>query len=162
MKKNPLSAFLNADYPAWKGLTALTDKQLKKILGEPTLTENVHLGYYAAQKWSFPLSVASGGLYAYIREGEVIMIEAMATSHYDLISRLPPPCGEKVQEILLTGAYVSEQLYCQNGLILSVAAFFDTTRSPQIVRIRSIQPFDNPNAFDTRFYKAFEDQMSWQ
>ena len=161
MKKNSLSLFLNAEYHLWKGLPSMNEKQLKNVLGEPTHLEEVYLGYYTSQKLTYLMPVLSGGIHAYIRDNQLIMIEAIKTPSYALVDTLTEPCGEKLQEILVNGAYVSEQLYCQIGLILSVATFFEDSNLPQIVRIRSIKSFENPNEFDERYYKSFSNQIKW-
>jgi hypothetical protein len=56
---------------------------------------------------------------------------------------------------------VHEYLFCERGLVLSLAEPFEGGQPSQIVRCRGIQPIDSPEQFGSDFYRAFEDEVVW-
>jgi len=99
-------------------------------------------------------------LIAYLRDDEVILVETLTPPPLSAMSRLGEPSAIKPHEILREGSYVHEYLYCERGLVLSIAEPFEKGQAWQIVRCRGIQPIDDPRQFGPEFYLPFEDRSA--
>ncbi len=77
------------------------------------------------------------------------------------MAALGSPSAIKPHEILVENTYVHEYLFCERGLVLSVAEPFEEGRPLRIVRCRGIQPIDSPEQFGPEFYQSFEDRIVW-
>lgn len=130
-------------------------------MGEPERSEEATLGWYPAQCLTSPMDCPSGGLRAYVRDGEVILVEALVPPPVSLLERLSEPDAVLPHEILSPGAYVHEYLYGGRGLILSVAEPFDREQPRRILRCRGIRPVGSPSDLGPELYLPFEDQISW-
>jgi hypothetical protein len=155
-----LAPLLAGDLAAWRGLPKLRAAALVAALGEPVLREAAQLGWHPADRWVIQPAGVSGELVAFVRDGEVLMVEVAPPPSPDL-EALETPCAILPHEILREGAYVHEYLYCSRGLVLSVAEPFDQSLVRSIVRCRGIRPIEKPELFGPELYCAFEDRKSW-
>lgn len=156
-----LQSFLEGDLVAWKGLPLLTVETLTAVLGQPTKTEKTKLGWYAASLHIYEVESPTGGLAAYSRDNQVVMIEVPVPPPLSAMEGLGEPCAIKPHEILVSGAYVHEYLYCQRGLVLSVAEPFDKDAPLRLVRCRGVHPMNSPEEYGPEFYMAFEEREVW-
>ncbi|HWS90142.1 MAG TPA: hypothetical protein VN282_24445 [Pyrinomonadaceae bacterium] len=156
-----LRPFLDGDLRAWAGLPGLSLATLSAVLGQPSRREETKLGWYDATRYTFEAEAPSGGLAAYIRGGAVVMIEALKPPPASAAEGLGEPCAVKPHEILVEGAYVHEYLYCERGLVLSVAEPFDKAEPSRLVRCRGLRPLAGPEEFGPEFYMAFEERVVW-
>lgn len=74
---------------------------------------------------------------------------------------LDGPTAVLPHEILVQGTYVHEYLYCQRGLVLSIAEPFQKDQPMKMVRCRGIRLLSSPDEFGPEFYQAFEDKTVW-
>lgn len=153
-----LQSFLESDLVAWKGLPLLTVETLTAVLGQPTKTEETKLGWYAANLHIYETESPAGGLAAYSRDSQVVMIEALIPPPLSAMEGLGEPSAVKPHEILVPGAYVHEYLYCQRGLVLSVAEPFEKGSPLRLVRCRGVYPMNSPEEFGPELYMAFEER----
>jgi hypothetical protein len=159
--REALQPFLALDLLAWQGLPVLPAALLHAALGEPERSEEAALGWYPAQCLTYPRESPSGGLNAYVREGEVVLVEALAPPAVSVLEALGKPDAVLPHEILSPGAYVYEFLYGERGLILSVAEPLAKEQPRQILRCRGIRPLAAPFTLGPELYLPFEDQTSW-
>jgi hypothetical protein len=155
-----LTALVQGDLAAWRGLPPLRPAELVAALGEPAARDATRLGWYPAERWQFDPGALPAPLSAYIRDDTLLMVEAPPPP-LAALAALEEPCAVLPHEILRPGSYVHEQLYCARGLVLSVAEPFDQQQPRQIVRCRAIGPINRPEQFGPELYCAFEDQQSW-
>ena len=156
-----LQSFLEGDLVAWKGLPRLTVETLSAVLGQPTKTEETKLGWCAATVRTYVGESPAGGLAAYSRDNKVVMIEALVPPPLSATEGLGEPSAIKPHEILIPGTYVHEYLYCQRGLVLSIAEPFEKEEPLRLVRCRSVYPMNSPEEFGAEFYMTFEDREVW-
>ncbi|MBE9475215.1 MAG: hypothetical protein IMY85_10025 [Chloroflexi bacterium] len=156
-----LHPLLELDIPSWNGLAKITVETLYATLGRPKKVEDVELGWYPALQLTYIMDTPSGGLAVYIRNNEVVLIETLIPPPLSAMVGLGPPSAIKPHEILVENAYVHEYLYCERGLVLSIAESFEEGQPHQIVRCRGIRPIDSPEQFGPELYRAFEDKTVW-
>jgi hypothetical protein len=156
-----LQPFLEGRMLAWNGLAQLSVEAFDDALGEPTAIEDVNLGWYPAQRRTYPMQAPSGGLIVYARQNQVVLIEAIKPTLLSLPEGLEVPCVIKPHEILVEDAYVSEHVFCRRGLVLSIAEPFDKDKPTRIVRVRGFRPIADPTEFGPEYYIAFEDRIAW-
>jgi len=155
-----LRPLLAGDLLAWRGLPRLSADTLHAAFGKPKQAEESTLGWYPAQRYTYPVERPQSGLIAYLRDDEVILVETLTPPPLSAMSRLGEPSAIKPHEILREGSYVHEYLYCERGLVLSIAEPFEKGQAWQIVRCRGIQPIDDPRQFGPEFYLPFEDRSA--
>lgn len=156
-----LRPFLNHELLAWQGLPTITVAELSGTLGSPAETAIAALGFYAADRYTYPLDVPSQGLVAYVRQNQVVLIEALIPPPLSAVEALPEPCGIKAQEIVVPNAYAHEYVYCDRGLVLTIAETLDHRIPNRLVRCRGIPPIATADDFGPAYYKSFEDQIYW-
>lgn len=156
-----LHPFLHHDLLAWPGLPAITVAELTEALGQPADRDVTTLGFYPADHYTYPLEAPSQGITVYARHQQVVLIQALVPPPTSAMAELPEPCGIKAQEILVPGAYAHEYVYCDRGLVLTVAKALNHHDPDCLVRCRGIQPIATVEAFGPDFYRPFEDQMYW-
>lgn len=159
--KGILRPFLEWDLTSWNGLPRVLVKTFSAVLGRPEKVEDARLGWYPAQRFSYPVSMPGGGLDVYVREHEVVLIEMRIPPPLSAMDALGSPSAVKPHEILLEGAYVHEYLFCEKGLVFSVAEPFEEGLPLHIVRCRGIRRIDSPDQFGPEFYQSFEDRIVW-
>jgi hypothetical protein len=157
-----LEPMLALDLPAWHGLPSLSVAAVDAALGSAESSEDTYLGSYAAQRRTYRLDRPSGGLHAYSRDGQVVLVETLSAPPPAVLAELGLPSGTKPHEILVDGAYVHEWVYAPRGLVLSVAEPFATPEDRRVVRARGLRPLESADEFGPEFHLAFEDQTSWQ
>ena len=150
--------FLFCELPEWTGLPRLTLDEMARILGAPRSQAVQDLGYYPADRYVFPLATPTGGLIAYLREGHVVMVETVAPPRSSVPVGLPEPCGRLPHEFLVAGAYAHEFVYCEKGLVLTVACALDHSKPEWLIRYRGVRPLAHVREFGPEYYKAFEDR----
>jgi len=156
-----LKPFLEGDLLSWHGLPQLSVTSLFAAFGQPQKQETVNMGWYPAQRLTYPMDVPSGGLAAYVRDKRVLLIEALITPSNIILEYLGSPSAIKPHEIIRPGAYVHEYLFCKKGLVLSVAEPFDKNQPLQIIRVRGIQPLERPEQYGPEFHRSVEDETVW-
>ncbi|MGB7921937.1 MAG: hypothetical protein WCF57_01700 [Pyrinomonadaceae bacterium] len=157
-----LDPFLNWNLAAWQGLPELPVQALNRLFAAPASEETAELGWYPAQRLEYPVdNVPSGGLVAYARDNRVRLIEAIVPPPSSVIDTLEEPSAILPNEISVQGAYVPEYLYCQRGLVLSVARPFDETQPLRVLRCRGIHPIERPDQFDTELYRSEQTKTFW-
>lgn len=159
--RKALQPFVDHDLLRWRGLPDLTAKMLTEAIGEPARIEDASLGAYAAERRTYPLASASGGLAAYVRRNTVVLIEALNPPPAAVLEELGEPSIILPHEILVSGTYVHEYLYSDRGLLLSVAEPFEKQQPSRIVRCRGIRPLTHANELGPELYVAFENQRVW-
>jgi hypothetical protein len=159
--RSALQPLLAGDLSSWEGLPRLSAGTLRAALGQPEQVEEATLGWYPAQRHTFLVEAPGGGLDAYIRNNDVVLVETLTPPPLSAMSALEEPSAIKPHEILREGSYVHEYLYCEIGLVLSIAEPFDKNQSLRIVRCRGIQPIDDPDQFGPQFYMPFEERSVW-
>ena len=157
-----LDPMLRVDPARWRGLPLATVAELDAVLGPPEESIDADLGYYPAvrRRYRSP-EAAAQALVAWARGGEVVMVETLAQPPVAVLTELPEPSAVLPQEILVPEAYAHEYLYCQTGLVLTVAEPLRGGAPPRIVRCRGSAPLASPPAFGPAYYRAFEDQVHW-
>ena len=160
--KAALQPFLAHQLGSWTGLPKSKLETLKAALGEPVKMEQAALGWKPAERYTFRVESPSGGLLAYTRQGEVVLIEALVPPPLSAMEGLGEPTAILPHEILSPGVYVHEYLYCERGLILGIGEPFRKEEPLNIVRVRGIRPLDSPSEFGPEFYQAFQDQTVWK
>lgn len=161
MARARLQPFLEGDLLAWKGLPRLNVETLNAVLGQPAKEEETNLGWYDAMLYTYETASPSGGIAAYVRDGEAVMIEALVPPPLSAIEGLGEPSAIMRHEILVDGAYVHEYLYCERGLVLSIAEPFEKEEPQRLVRCRGVRPMSSPEEFGPELYMAFEDRQVW-
>ena len=157
-----LKPLLDQDLVLWKGLPKTLVETLTAVLGQAIKTEQAALGWYLADRYTFKVEEPARDLVAYARNGEVVLIQPFVPPPLSAMEPLGQPSAILPHEILSPDAYVHEYLYCQRGLVLSIAEPFQKGKPWDIVRVRGIRPLDNPNEFGPEFYRVFEDKMVWR
>ena len=156
-----LRPFLEGDLRSWNGLPALSMVALGAALGEPGKGERTNLGWYPADRYTYAVDSPTGGINAYARDRVVILIETIVAPPLSAMNGLGEPSAILPNEILAPDAYVHEYLYCEKGLVLSIAEPFEKQRPKKIVRCRGIKPLNSPDEFGPEFYLAFENRTAW-
>lgn len=157
-----LRPFLEGDLRSWPGLPHLSPKALSDALGEPDERAETKLGWYPALRLVYRRDTASGGLAAFARSEQIVLIEALIAPPARVLQELGEPSAVKPHEILSPGSYVHEYVYCARGLVLSVAKPFNEGDSIRIIRCRGLRPLASPDEFGPEFYQPFEDQVAWR
>lgn len=160
--KAAIQPFLDGNLALWKGLPRIAVETLSSAIGKPTKIEEAGLGWYPADRYSFAVKCASDGIAAYVRNREVILVEAFTAPSLPAIDDLGKPTAILPHEILVQDAYVHEYLYCERGLVLSIAEPFQEGQPSKIVRCRGIRPLISVDEFGPEFFQAFEDRTVWR
>lgn len=161
MRYEDLKPFVEGDLRSWRGLPTASSSDLDHVLGRPEKREVSKLGYHPAERYVYALDVATRGLMAYVRDNRVVLIEAIQPPPISAIEDLPKPCGIKPQEILVPNAYAHEYVYCEIGLILTIARALKGDAPDLLARCRGIRPIAAADEFGPDYYKPFEDQIAW-
>jgi len=161
METEALTAFLQGNLVAWSGLPTLSLDELQAALGTPQAHTVEELGYYPADRYVYRMDVPTQGLIAYVRRNNVVLIEAIQPPDLSAAAGLPEPCGILPQEILVTDAYAHEYVYCEKGLVLTIARYLQATTPDKLIRCRGIAPLTTVKQFGPDFYKPFEDRISF-
>lgn len=160
--KEAVRPFLEQNLVLWAGLPRTTVETLSRAISQPIKMEQGSLGWYPAERYTFRVESPAGGLIAYARHAEVVLIEALVAPPFSVTQGLGEPTAILPHEILSPLAYVHEYLYCERGLVLSVAEPFQEGKPMKIVRARGIPRLHRASEFGPEFYQAFQDQIAWQ
>jgi hypothetical protein len=153
--------FLRGELESWRGLPDVSIQTITEALGPPEGPESVTLGWFRAERFEYRVESATGGMAAYARDGRVVLVESLVAPDISASNRLGEPCAVKPQEIVVPDAYVHEYLYCDRGLVLSIAEPFASGSPSRILRCRGIAVMAEPSGFGPDLYRAFEDQVVW-
>jgi hypothetical protein len=145
----------------WRGLPEMSCDELAGLLASAPAREPGQLGFYSADRLVFRLEVPSRGLVAYARENRVLLVETIDPPNLETIRELPEPDVVLAQEILVPNAYAPEHLYCDRGLVLTIARPLSGSGPGRLVRCRGIKPLKNPREFGAEYYRPFEDETYW-
>lgn len=157
MDERSIISFSKGEVEGWRGLGAgLSIEEVKGFFGGPVETNEDCLGYYPAVKYTFPC-----GLIAYVRQQAVVLIETPNLPDSGILDQLRSPDAVLPHEIWVDGAYAHEYIYCDRGLVLTVAEYFDEAAANEIVRCRGFERIERPGEFDARYHRAFEDSSFW-
>jgi hypothetical protein len=158
----------SGDLAKWQGLPAISASELETSLGKAAEQETVTLGAYPAERLRFS---QPGGhtLLAYVRHGQVVMVEVLPPPDSSVLATLPEPTAILPQEIDVAGAYAHEYLYAEQGLLLTVAQDLkQATRHRgvgamrhQLVRCRGIRPLSHPRALGAELYRPLDLDVKW-
>lgn len=159
--KKIVQPFLENNLLLWKGLPLVSIEIFSEAIGKPTEIEEAELGWYPAERYTFEVKSRSGGIAGYVRNGEVLLIEALKAPPLAAMKGLGEPTAILPHEILVQNTYVHEYLYCERGLVLSVAEPFQKELPLRIVRCRGIRPMRSPDEFGPEYYQSFEDKTVW-
>jgi hypothetical protein len=154
-----LRSFLEGELLLWRGLPAISAATLHDLWGEPSAREDTTLGWFPAQRITYPMELSSGGIAAYLRNNELVLIQGLVPPPAQILEGLGKPSAIKPREIVLPDAYVHEYLYCERGLVLSVAQTSKEGEALRIVRCRGIRPLEKPEQFDSKLYRSLENKI---
>lgn len=162
MDKDLIILFVQGNITNWKGLPKdLLIEDLITLFNNPLTTIEDSLGYYPAIKYGFAVDNNKETLIAYVRQKHVILIETKILPNQILLNQLPKPDVILPNEILIENAYAAEYIYCEKGLNLTIAKYFNKKLPDKIIRCRGFEKINNSNEFDGRYYKSFDDLISW-
>ena len=156
-----LDPMLCVEPTRWRGLPQVTVAELDALLGAPDESVDAVLGFYSATRRRYRPGATGQGLAAWARDGAVVMVETLASPPASVLEALPEPSAVLAHEILVPDAYAHEYVYCDIGLVLTVAQPFRDGEPNRIVRCRGVAPLNSPAAFGPAYYRAFEDQVRW-
>lgn len=156
-----LESLLFGNLMLWKGLPNISVIELEVLLGKTEESETVKLGAYPAQRLKFPQQKGNRALMAYVRYGQVVMVEVLPPPDFNVLSGLPKPTTILPQEISVEGAYAHEYLYCERGLLLTVAQSFEKSEHHRLIRCRGIQPLSSPDQLGPDLYMPLDTEVKW-
>lgn len=158
--KAVFAPLLSGDLAKWQGLPSISVSELEASLGEAEESETVTLGAYPAQRLRLPQQ-GERTLLAYVRHGQVIMVEALPPPDYSALAALPEPTAILPQEIEVAGTYAHEYLYCERGLLLTVAQYLKQTAPDRLIRCRGIRPLSRPQELGAELYRPLDLDVKW-
>lgn len=162
MDQKSIILFSQGTINHWMGLPkGLLINELIELFGNPLETTEGSLGYYPALRYNFIDVGNKAGFVAYVRQRFVVLIETKILPDAIVLNELSVPDAILPHEILVEGAYAAEYLYCERGLVLTVAKHFNNNIPDEIVRCRGFEKINSTHEFDSRYYKSFEDSRSW-
>jgi hypothetical protein len=74
---------------------------------------------------------------------------------------LPEPSAILSDEIILPDAYAYEYLYCDTGLVLTVAQSYKQENEKYIARCRGLRVLSDVSEFGPEYYQAFDNKVKW-
>ncbi len=155
-----LAPFLAGDLARWQGLPAVSPGELEAALGGAEERATVNLGAFPAERLRFALP-ADRTLLAYVRYGQVVMVEILPPGDFSAVAALPPPSAILPQEIAVEGAYAHEYLYAGQGLLLTVAEDLNHAVPDRLVRCRGIRPVSGPQELGPELYWPQDLDVKW-
>ena len=157
-----LYALLDFRLDAWRGLPAWSLADVTAALGEPADRTEAMLGMYPALRQSHALpGCAAGGLMVFSRQSRVVLIETFSAPPIEVLARLGEPDARLPHELNAADAYVWELVFCQRGLVLSVAEMFDSSRPAAVVRCRGLRVLARPEDYGAELYLPLESRTGW-
>ena len=159
--RKSLIPMVHVDPVNWRGLPRSIVSDFESIFGPPEESLGTVLGYYPVTRYLYRSVEDHQGLVLWARTGEAVMVATLTQPPVSVLEELPDPCAVLAHEILVPGAYAHEFLYCQVGLVLTVAQPLSGDGPNQIVRCRGINPLTSPAEFGPAYYCSFEDKVLW-
>ena len=135
-----IRTFIEGRLDRWNGLPAIRASELVDSLGQPVQREEVTLGAYPALRLTFAVPDRAATLHAYERGGQVVMVERSPPPDITAMESLPEPSAVMPQEVHIDQSYAHEVLYCERGLLLTIAEPLDGSGRKRLVRCRGIRP----------------------
>lgn len=157
-----LDPMLRIDPLNWQGLPAATAAQFDQLFGAPSERIETVLGCFPTTRLSYPVKFPAGMLSVWVRDGNAVMIEIQKQPKLSVLSSLPEPSAVLPNEILLPAAYAHEYLYCDLGLVLTVAQPYKIGDEQYIARCRGLKILTSVRDFGPAYYQAFDDQVQWE
>jgi hypothetical protein len=149
-----LQPLLDGDPARWHGLPPLPADAYDAAMGAPSAVDRAELGGIQAERRTY------GDVIAWARDGAIVMVEIACDLPSSTLAGLEAPCVALPNELLISGGYAREQLYCARGL---VATIFRPHQggAERILRLRGIVPIAGPEALGPGLYQPFEDRIRW-
>jgi hypothetical protein len=155
-----LAPLLSGNLAQWQGLPVISAGDLEAALGQAAEHQTANLGAYPAERLRFPQR-GDRTLLAYVRHGEVIMVEVIPPGDASALAALGEPSAILPQEISIDGAYAHEYLYARQGLLLTVAEDLKHTAPDRLVRCRGIRPLSGPQELGAELYWPEDLDVRW-
>lgn len=152
--REAVDAFAAGDLARWHGLPAATPAEVEAVLGAAGRWEPVRLGTDPA------LRAELGAVAAYQRDGQVVMLEALAPPPLEAVRALGEPSAVLPAEILSLRGYVGEHVYDTRGLLVGVLRPWDGGEA-EVARCRGIAALAPGVEPGPELYLSFEDQIRW-
>jgi hypothetical protein len=156
-----LDSLLLGNLSKWKGLPIISITELEDLLGRTGESKTARLGAYPAQRLEFPHQRGDRTLIAYARHGQIVMVEMLPPPDSSALSGLPQPTAILPQEISVEGAYAHEYLYCERGLLLTVAQSFGRPEPDRLIRCRGIRPMLDRSQLGPELYMPLDTEVNW-
>lgn len=154
-----VQSLASGDVRAWSGLPRLQRSDLISAFEQPTRSDQEQvLGYYQATLEIYRTPV--GQLLVWYRDDTAVMIELSGEWPISVLEELEDPCAILPQEILVDGNYCHEYLFCDRGLVITVAERLKE-RTKSVIRLRGIRPIEAATDFGPEYYKSLDDQIRW-
>ena len=156
-----LAPLLAGELAAWRGLPELSRAELVAALGEPERSDEAQVGAYPAERLEYAGDPSAPALAAFVRDDRLIMVEVVPAPEFSVLAELPEPTAILPQEIDVDGAYAHEYLYCERGLLLTVAQTLGRPEPDRLVRCRGVRPLAEPADLGAELYMPLEAQVKW-
>jgi len=160
--KAALESMLYIDLANWRGLPGAIAEQFDELFGEPYEREETMLGCFPATRLDYAVNYPAQMLSVWVRDGIAVMVEIQKKPDISILGVLAEPSAVLPNEIILPDAYPHEYLYCDIGLILTVAQPYDVRENKYIARCRGVKKLANAREFGPTYYQAFDEQVRWQ
>ena len=156
-----IQSFIESRLSDWRGLPDLTISALSRIVGAPTVREDGPLGTSTAMRHTFELRHRNASLFAWERNGHVVLIEIWPPPGLEALEGLPEPTAILPQEIRLEGAYAHEYFFADRGLLLTIARSLESG-DDRLVRCRGIRPMPpTARAPEPDIYQPLATRIKW-
>jgi hypothetical protein len=159
--KSIFKPLLEGDLLLWRGLPVISAESVIATFGQPSAMDETDLGWYPATCYTWDFKTPEPNMTVYSRNGELVLIETKVSPPIEILKSLGELSAILPHEFLIPGTYVHEYLYCQRGLVLSVAEPFQKELPLQIVRCRGIKIMSRAAEFGPEYYRSFEDETVW-
>jgi hypothetical protein len=156
-----IQSFIEGRLSDWRGLPNLTIPALSEIVGAPTARENAPLGSSTALRHAFELRDRNASLFAWERNGHVVLIEISPPPGLEALDSLPEPTALLPQEIRIEGAYAHEYFFADRGLLVTIARPLENG-ADRLVRCRGIRPLPpTARAPEPDIYQPLATRIKW-
>jgi hypothetical protein len=157
-----IQSFIESRLSDWPGLPDLSISTLSEMVGAPTAREDAPLGSSTALRHVFELRDRNNAsLFAWERNGHVVLIEISPPPGLEALEGLPEPTAILPQEIRIEGAYAHEYFFADRGLLLTIARSLESG-DDRLVRCRGIRPMPpTARAPEPDIYQPLATRIKW-
>ena len=159
--KAQLDSLVRGDIDRWYGLPSVSIDEVKSILGKAEEVQEAAVGAHPAGLYRFSHSPSGSKIDIYERHGMAIMVEVRPVPNVDLLSVLGAPTAVLPQELSIEGAYAHEYLYCDRGLLMTVAQDLSGKIPDKVIRLRGIKKMKGPDELNSELYFPLDAQENW-